>query len=89
MKKILTLAVMAAIVISAVPLFTATGYAADEGRSGGKSLFQQWANYINTPIEMEVKPMKEINTFQDLSTGIKEGSEKAKHMSLRTPKTDK
>lgn len=85
MKKIMVLVVAASFALSVIPSFVMTGYAEEE-KPAGKSMFQVWANWINTPLEMEVKPLKEVDTFQHMSNGIKEGSQKAKKMSLRTEK---
>lgn len=89
MKKLMALVVVAVMVLGVVPVFTVNGYAAGSGDDKPKTLFQQWSDKINTPLEMEVKPLKKIDTFQDLSNGIAEGSAKAKKTSLRTPKACK
>ena len=84
--KIMVLVIAMSFALSVIPSFTMTGNAEEE-KSAGKSMFQVWANWINTPLEMEVKPLKKVDTFQHMSDGIKEGSQKAKKMSLRTEKT--
>ena len=86
MMKIMVLVIAMSFALSVIPSFTMTGNAEEE-KSAGKSMFQVWANCINTPLEMEVKPLKKIDTFQAISDEIRDGSRRAREMSLRTKKT--
>jgi len=80
MKKISFLMVIAVFAVTAASLF------AEEGKEKPNTVFQKMGDAISQPIQMEVKPLKEMKTFQSMSDGIREGSKEAKAMSLRRPK---
>ena len=92
MKKIALLAVVVAVVVAfAAPVFA--GGSGCESSSTGKesSLFQKMADSMtlgsgkekNKVVEFSGPPLCTTKNFQSISDGIKEGSAKAKAMSLR------
>jgi len=94
MSKIIAVLVIAAVALCAMPVFAADAPAQE------KSLFQRLSNEITgskMPARFAVKPVakdtaeavkslgdSKVKIFQDMSTGIAEGSAKAKSESLRT-----
>ena len=80
MKIVAVLAVIAIVAVSAMPLAFAEG-----GSSKDKpdTIFQRAGDSISEPISMEIKPLKKVDNFQEMSDGIRIGSQEAKKQSLR------
>ncbi|MDD5422658.1 MAG: hypothetical protein WC592_00560 [Candidatus Omnitrophota bacterium] len=90
MKKLAVILAAAAVVLVSMQVF------ADDG--GGKSIFQSMYDAMNVPCKApaksesadvkeakkEIEAVKKVQIFQNMADGIKEGSAKAKQMSLRT-----
>lgn len=81
MRIVAVLAVIAVAAMSAMPLaFAKCGSCQDKP----DTIFQRTADTISEPISVEVKPLKKVDDFQNMSEGIKVGSQEAKNQSLRT-----
>lgn len=84
MKQVMVAVAIAALAVSAAPLFAAEG-----GCSQEKTPFQIVADTLK-PGEIKeknrVRPVEKVAVFQSIANGISEGSQKAKGESLRTAK---
>jgi len=97
MKKLAVVLVIAVLAVYAMPVFADAGSGAQQPQE--KSLFQTFADEINgskMPERFAVKPVAKdaadgikhvgsgkVEVFQDLASGIEEGSAKAKDVSGR------
>lgn len=86
MRTIAIIAVAIALAVTAMPAFADSGKASSG--SSEKSLFQIVGDEVNKlKIRDQDKlipvPPEQVNVFQSVSDGIKEGSAKAKNQSLR------
>lgn len=84
MKRGMFAMLIAALAVAAAVLMTSDrSVVADDASEKPDNVFQKMADAISVPVEMEVKPLKEIKDFQHTADGIEEGSQKAKPKSIR------
>lgn len=95
MKKLGTYVIAIFFIIGIILILESEGvnsYAASKGSQQGdeKTLFQIASDTMSGPSEISkkdrVKPINEINIFQNMSDAIKDSSKKARNQSLRGSK---
>jgi len=89
MKELGALVVLTVFVLTFIPAFAQDG----GGKGHEKTLFQLIMDSMDKPVQISekdrVKPIDEVPIFQSMADGIKEGSTKAKDLSLRGDGADK
>ena len=72
MKIVAVLAVIAIVAVSAMPLaFAGDGSSKDKP----DTIFQRLADPLSEPISMEIKPLKKVDNFQEMSVQIHPAAE--------------